>query len=438
MPRNSILRVASVATTLQTRNLLYPSLLGLALSVAFATAMAVVPTETRVPQETVIERLDLGDTSILNTKDETFFVEATIERGDSLQQLLGRLNIDEQEAIDFIRNSTSTSPLREEFIAGRSISARSSGNGKLLELHYPLGDRETVLHVVRQGDTFRGETVAYRPETHVTTKAAEIEYSLFGATDSANIPDSVAIQLAEIFGSEIDFHRDIRSGDRLIVSYEMNYLRGTPAQSGRVLAAEFVNDGKKHRAVWFEEAPGKGMYLTPEGKSLKKAFLRSPLKFSRVSSGFSRRFHPLLKKWRDHKGVDYAAPTGTPIRATGNAQVVFAGKKGGYGNVVILRHDNRYSTLYAHMSRFAKGLRRGARVEQGDTIGYVGKTGWATGPHLHYEFRINNRPVNPLSAKLPVATPALSTAQKIDFERQKTSRLAALELMRDTRIAYLE
>lgn len=412
--------------------------LGTGLAAVFATAIAVAPGNDGVLRQTVVETLEIASPLVLDNAAQTFFSEASIERGDTIQRLLGRLNIDDAEAASFLRTSPQTSAMRNEFIAGRSVSASATGDGKLLSLYFPLSDKETALTVKRAGKDFTAETVAERPEIHVETKTARIDSSLFGATDSAGIPDGVAILMAEIFGSEIDFHRDLRKGDRFTVSYEMRYLRGQPTRSGKIMAAEFINDGQTHRAVWFDREDDQGEYLTPEGKPVKKAFLRSPLEFSRISSGFSRRFHPILKTWRAHQGVDYAAPTGTPIRATANASIDFVGTQRGYGNTVILKHDNKHTTLYAHLSKFHSGLRKGQRIKQGDTIGYVGRTGWATGPHLHYEFRINNQPVNPLSAKLPISTASLDARQLALFRQQSAARLIALERLNESSIAYLE
>ena len=200
---------------------------------------------------------------------------------------------------------------------------------------------------------------------------------------------ALATQMAEIFSTDIDFHKDLRKGDTFSVVYEMFYDRGEPVRSGRVLSAEFVNDGRSFRAVWYAGVDGKGSYYTPEGKSLRKAFLRSPLEFSRVTSSFGMRQHPILQSWRAHMGVDYGAPKGTRVRATADGVVDSVGMQGGYGNLVVVQHGGSYSTAYAHMSRISPGLRRGSRVSQGDVIGFVGTSGWSTGPHLHYEFRVN-------------------------------------------------
>ena len=234
----------------------------------------------------------------------------------------------------------------------------------------------------------------------------------------------------------MDFHRDLRRGDRFTVVYEMFFHNGRAVKSGRVLGAEFVNGKRAFRAVYFEGAEGKG-YYTPEGKNLRKAFLRSPLEFSRVSSGFGMRQHPIMQSWRAHKGVDYAAPSGTRVRATSDAVVDFAGRQGGYGNMLVLRHHGGITTVYAHLQGFAPGVKKGARVSQGEVVGYVGQTGWATGPHLHYEFRVNNEHRNPLTIAFPAAQPV--PAAELAAFRGATGPLAArLDMLRETNLALLE
>jgi len=288
-----------------------------------------------------------------------------------------------------------------------------------------------------QGDHFEAVESAADLSADEIMKSGEIRSSLFAATDVAGIPDSIATQMADIFSGEIDFHRDLRKGDRFTVVYEMVMHQGQPLRPGRLLAAEFINQQRVLRAIWFQDAGTKGGYYTPEGKNLRKAFLRSPLEFSRVTSGFSMRFHPILKQWRRHTGIDYGAPSGTRVRATGNGSVAFAGQQSGYGNVVVLRHSGGMTTWYAHLRGFAKGLRVGSRVEQGDTIGYVGQTGWATGPHLHYEFRVNNAHRNPLTLALPAADP-IPAGRLGAFHTVTASLLTRLDMLRDTNIALLE
>ncbi len=252
-------------------------------------------------------------------------------------------------------------------------------------------------------------TVASR-ETHVAEGV--ITSSLFGAADKADIPDGVVTEMVNILGSRIDFYKDLRKGDSFRVVYDAYTHEGKQVGSGRIRALEFINKGKSYSAVWFRNDKGKGGYYDFSGASLKGAFLRNSIKFTRISSRFGMRKHPIHKRWIGHKGVDYAAPSGTPIHATADGTVKFIGRQRGFGNVIILKNFGKYTTLYAHQSRFAKGLKKGDHVTQGQVIGYVGQTGWATGPHLHYEFRINNKPVDPLSVDLPVA-------QKLDAADQK-------------------
>lgn len=405
---------------------------------AVATAVAVTP-EQPIRAQMVTEQLTFQNSAVLDNSDQIFLSETRIESGDTLQQLLKRLNAADLDAVAFLRNSPEATQLRQEFVAGRSVFAQTSNQGKLLSLQFPLGDKERMLFISRgNNDTLTGTIVSSQTETHTVTRSAQIESSLFAASDLAAIPDTIAIQMAEIFGSEIDFHRDLRKGDRFTVSYEVEYVDGRPLRTGKIIAAEFINEGRSHRAIWFEQDKDKGQYLSPEGKPIRKSFLRSPLEFSRVSSGFSRRFHPILKTWRAHQGVDYAAPTGTPVRATGNAIVQFAGNQNGYGNVVILRHDDKHSTVYAHLSRFAKNAKKGGRIAQGEVIGHVGQTGWATGPHLHYEFRINNTPVNPLTVKAASYQANLNPAQLKAFAERSKPALAMLERLKQSDITYLE
>lgn len=408
---------------------------------AFGTAP---DTETaRLAQRQVIEALPLpvlGDVAATGgdvTHDER------VQAGDSVARLLGRLGVDDPAALEFLRNEKAAHPIFRQLSPGKNVSAKVGAGGTLVSLSFPLnGGRDTAL-VVERSD--RGYTVAERPltlDTQIVVRSAEIRHSLFGASDAAGIPDSVATQLADIFGGDIDFHRDIRKGDRFAVTYEASYHLGRLVRAGKILAAEFTNNGKTFRAVRFEGAgsPGddRGGYYTPDGKSIRKAFLRSPLEFSRVTSGFtSARFHPVLQTWRAHRGIDYGAPTGTRVKATGSGTVELVGTQGGYGKVVILRHAGGYSTLYGHLSGFAPGLRKGSRVAQGDVIGQVGATGLASGPHLHYEFRINNIHQNPLAVVLPPAPP-LQAGQLEQFRTDSAVHLARIDKVRDLLVAQVD
>lgn len=276
-------------------------------------------------------------------------------------------------------------------------------NGNLEAMQYDISLTDT-LHIAKHDSGYSAETIKTELETHITSTSGVITHSLFLTAQRAGLSDNLTMQLVELYGWDIDFALDIREGDRFYVIYEEKYKDGVKVQDGAILAAEFVNQGKSFRTVRYTHADGFTDYYNEEGYSMRKAFLRTPVNFTRISSGFSLgRKHPVLNTIRAHRGVDYAAPTGTPIKATGDGIVTFAGYKGGYGNVVILRHGEKYSTLYGHMSKFAKGISNGKRVKQGQTIGHVGMTGLATGPHLHYEFHVNGVHRNPLTVELPKA-----------------------------------
>jgi murein DD-endopeptidase MepM/ murein hydrolase activator NlpD len=350
--------------------------------------------------------------------------EERFQRGDTLSGLLTRLGIANAQMERLVR-LRALQGLRP----GYSLNAEVSAEGEPRSLGY-LTVRDTFVQIVPNGDSYAVSEDKAPLETQVVMKSSIVRSSLFAATDAAGIPDGVAIQLADVFGGDIDFYRDLRKGDRFTVVYELYHYAGRPVRGGRVLAAEFVNQGKAYRAVHF----GTG-YYAPDGKNLRKAFLRSPLEFSRISSGFGMRLHPIAQAWRAHKGLDYAAPTGTRVRAVGDAVVEFAGLRGGYGNVVVLRHHGQYATVYAHLSRLA--VRRGARVAQNDTIGFVGQTGWATGPHLHYEFRVGGEARNPMSIAMPAALPV--AAQELPAFRAYAEPLVArLDLLANSNLALLE
>ena len=372
----------------------------------------------------------------------TYVHEERFHRGDTLSVLLDRLGVDDAEVTRLLADRHVMQPLAA-LRPGMSLQAKTDPDGNVRELMF-LAPRDQLVSIQRAGnqpaDGFRVETRAAELVQETQMKSGEIRSSLFAATDAAGVPDGVAMQMADIFGGDVDFHRDLRRGDHFTVVYEMITHLGRPLRSGRVLAAEFVNQGRAFRAVWFPDAGSgaiKGGYYTPEGKNLRKAFLRSPLEFSRITSGVSMRMHPILQQWRMHKGVDYAAPSGTRVKSTSDGIIDFVGHEGGYGNMVIVRHSGGYSTRYAHLSGFASGLRRGARVSQGDVVGFVGKTGWATGPHLHYEFRINDQVRNPLAMAFPAAQP-IAPERLAAFRTTAETLAARLDQLRTTNLAVLE
>lgn len=389
----------------------------------------------KVDVHEVIEQIALPQTAALNEESAPYVREERIQRGDTVAALFSRLQVDDPAALQVLRTNRDARSLYQ-LVPGRSVRAVTDGDGHLISLRYFNDDQ--LLSMDRDGTGYRIQDSLASLESRTTLKSGEIRNSLFGATDAAGIPDAVATQMADIFSGDIDFHKDLRRGDRFSVLYETFYYHGEPVKTGRVLAAEFTNDGTTYKAVYFEPFPKQGGYYTFDGKNLRKEFLRAPLEFSRITSGFTTaRFHPILKIWRAHKGVDYGAPIGTRVHATADGVVEFVGQKGGYGNVVILRHETRYSTVYGHLSRFAAGLHRGERVTQGEVIAYTGMTGWATGPHLHYEFRINDVQQNPLRIAMPSAPP-IGPAQRAAFEHTVHPLALQLDLLRTTNLAGLD
>jgi len=393
-----------------------------------------------VPVELVVEELTLPSDSIVEAlalDEQSLWQADEVRKDDTLGTVLDRLNIRNTEAVDFLRQSPDASPLASKLRPGRPILAKTTADGKLLELQYQY-DWDAALQVQLDNEGYVAKQIQLAQENRTELKSAEIRSSLFAATDAAGIPDAVAMQLVQIFSSDIDFHLDLREGDHFTVIYEAGYSKGEMTTPGKVLAAEFVNQGKTYSALLYRDSNGRSDYFTPDGKALHKAFLRSPLEFSRISSGFTlARFHPVLKRWRAHKGVDYAAPIGTRIKATADGTVIVAGQQGGYGNVVMLQHAGGVTTVYGHLSRFAAGLRKGQRVSQGDVIGHVGMSGLASGPHLHYEFRVHGQHRDPLKVALP-NTATLTTINQAAFKVQAQPLLAQLALLRNTQTASLE
>ncbi len=401
------------------------------LGMVAAFAIAPAGDNQQISLQTVVEQLAVPAGAVIPAENQIFLREERVQRGDTLASILSRLGIDDRAAFDFIRQDRAAQSISRQLRPGKPITARATESGELQALYFPVNGKDALIVVERVKDSFTASEQAVALETRTVVRSAEIRYSLFGATDTAGIPDGVATQMADIFGGDIDFHRDLRKGDRFSVVYEMIYQRGQPLRSGRILAAEFTNNQKTYRAFWFAGEDGKGGYYGADGKNLRKAFLRSPLEFSRVTSGFtSSRFHPVLQTWRAHKGVDYGAPVGTRVRSVADGSIEFAGRQGGYGNLIIVRHQGNYSTAYGHLSGFAPGIRKGARISQGETIGFVGQTGLASGPHLHYEFRVSGTQVNPLAVTLPTALP-LEASQVPKFRAAITPLQAQVELAKE-------
>ncbi len=402
------------------------------------TAFGLVPSDNLgLNSGTVsIEQLTLPNPAPVATNTTTFWHTERVEPGDTVAELMQRLNIKDAAASNYLRSSKEALSFRK-LAVGHEVQAETDSNSALVSLSY-LGDQGAQVIIKKQGDAFASSVVAAQLEKRLFVRTGEIKTSLYAATDAAGMPEAAANQLTQIFNGDIDFHHDLKRGDKFTAVYEMTYSNGALVKTGQIQAAEFINQGHVYRAVLFQADATHSDYYTPEGRSLKKAFLRSPIAFSRVSSGFSMaRFHPVLNKWRAHKGVDFAAAMGTPAKATADGVVAFDGQQSGYGNVVILNHQGNLSTVYGHLSRFAKGLHKGERVRQGDVIGYVGMTGLATGPHLHYEFRVNGLQHDPMSVALPNALP-ISGSNKVAFKSLADKFIASLNQLRNTNLAKLD
>ena len=394
---------------------------------------SLAPDAADLPVRTVVEDVQplpaLSPFDAVQPQAMRLYRSDTTRSSDTADSLLKRMGVYDPQAAAFFRADT---VVQQTLMgrAGRNVTVEASGGNTLLKLSArwsPEDDgmfKRLTVEKTAAGFQSKLETLPMTASSRLAS--GSIQTSLFAATDDARIPDAVAIQLAEIFSGDIDFHRALRKGDRFAVTYETLEGDGEPLRAGRVLSAEFLNAGKSFQAMWFQEpvatgkaaastashALSKGGYYTLAGESLRRAFLASPMEFSRVSSGFKMRFHPILQTWRAHLGVDYAAPTGTPVRSVADGIVDFAGTQNGFGNVVMVKHRNNSVTVYAHLSRI--NVRNGQSISQGQNVGAVGQTGWATGPHLHFEFRVNGAHKDPLtiakqSDSVPVA-PSARTA----------------------------
>lgn len=357
-----------------------------------------------ISQTLVREAVPLPEFAPAAPAEQRFVAQERVLRGDTVGALLERMGVRDSSALDFLRADATGRLIFRQLVPGRILQVETGMEGNLLALRYFINSAN-LLEVTRDGAGFTSRQRAITESPRIVYKSGVIRSSLFAATDAAGIPDAIAMQIARVFATDIDFHSDLRKGDRFAVAYEMVYEAGELIAPGRIVAAEFVNDGRAHRAVLFHDDEGNDAYYSLDGSSRAKAFLRSPVEFSRVSSGFGSRFHPIFKNWRAHTGVDFAAPKGTRVLAVADGHVVSAGVRGGYGNAVEIRHGGGVVTLYAHLSGFAPAVRAGARVRQGEPIGYVGATGWATGPHLHYEFKLAGVHQDPMRVALPKAEP---------------------------------
>jgi murein DD-endopeptidase MepM/ murein hydrolase activator NlpD len=413
------------------------------LTVAGGGAFAVASLDSGVanmPLQQVVESVNtLSLPSLWTDKSLQLFRSDVTRSSDSADSLLSRLGLSDPEAAAYLRNARTA----RQFVgrAGRLVSVEGDAEHRLTRLTARWANDDGVnftrwvMERTAEGFVERQETAALNISTRMGN--GTIQSSLFAATDDADIPDSVANQLADIFAGEIDFHRDLRKDDRFAVVYESLEADGEVLRAGRVLSAEFVNNGKTHQAFWFKEANAKeGGYYNADGVSLRRAYLASPLAFSRVTSGFKMRFHPILQTWRAHLGVDYAAPTGTPVRSVAQGIVDVAGSQGGFGNVVMVKHASGQTTVYAHLSRI--NVKRGQSVMQGQTLGLVGATGWATGPHLHFEFRVNGQHKDPRIMARQSTAVEISAAAREQFKRHASIAKVDLAAAASTQVSRAE
>ena len=387
-----------------------------------------VPDVAALPKRIVVEPVATADLSAqldaLSGQHLIVFRSEVTRASDTVDSLLARLNVADGAAAAFLRSDPVARKLLEGR-AGKRVQVRADASGRLEELvaryaapgNDKLPTEFTRLRVERIGGRLVAWTVVAPLSAQPVMASGTVRTSLFASTDEAGVPDSVATQLAEVFATDIDFRRELKKGATFSLVYESLTADGEaitwgPA-TGRVLAAEFVNRAQSFSAVWFRDVDSKGAYFDLDGKSKQRTFLSSPLEFSRVTSGFAMRLHPILNTWKQHNGVDYGAPTGTPVRAVGDGVIEFAGWQNGYGNVVHIRHSNERSTVYAHLSHIDVAM--GQRVDQGATIGAVGMTGWATGPHLHFEVKIDGLQQDPLLVAQQSEGAILSAAAKARF-----------------------
>ncbi|WP_067519365.1 OapA family protein [Endozoicomonas ascidiicola] len=356
----------------------------------------------------------------------------TIKSGDNVAALFSKQSLS-PTVVYQVANTPKYGDLLARIRPGQSLEFRINDQGILTQLRYVQSKLDSIFFT--KGDEgYQAELVSLSPEVRPTYASGTIESSLFSASQKAGLSDNLTMELAGIFGWDIDFVLDIRSGDSFNLIYEEKYLDGDKLGDGNILVASFTNQGTTYTAIRYTDSNGDSGYYTPDGNSMRKAFLRTPVDFTRISSRFNpNRLHPVFKTKRPHRGVDYAAPTNTPIKAAGDGRVKFSGRQNGYGNVVYLEHPNNIVTIYAHANKLA-GLRKGQKVRQGQTVAYVGQTGWATGPHLHYEFRVNGVHRNPMTVKLPDAAP-IDSKEMASFKKVSERMVARLEKQTETLVA---
>ena len=405
---------------------------------AAVTAFGVAPlADSAVPEQRLMSEPLLINTVSAANSDTSFVQHEKIRRGETLSSLLSRMGVNDDEIAGFVRRDRTARGLLE-LRPGRTVSASLSADRSVESLNYRLGsegslDQAKRLVIRRSDGRLEAVEEPLQLERSVEIRSAEVRRTLAEALEAADIPDSLVTRMGDIFGTEVDLRKDVRRGDRLRVVYQTVREAGSLEQPTveRILAVQFRGGQRKLEAVWFDRGNGNGDYYSFDGRSLSRTFLASPLEFTRVSSNYTEaRLHPIFRDWRAHKGVDMPAPIGTKVRTTADGTIKFIGRQNGYGNVIIVQHNARYQTLYAHLNDFAQGLEQGSRVLQGDVIGTVGMTGWSTGPHLHFEFHIDGEHVDPMAAIEQSPARLLQGDEKVRFANvagQFRSRFGLLE-----------
>ena len=370
---------------------------------------------------------------IAAAKKEPSHRQVVVAKGDTLSTLFEKVGLPASTAAQ-VTGSDKKAKQFTQLKRGQLLEFELSPEGELLSLHSKVSELDTI-RLTKASNGFAFERETSKPVTREAYAHGVIKNSLSQSAARAGLSHSQTMDMASIFGYDVDFAQDIRQGDEFDIIYEQRVLNGKVIGTGGILAARFTNRGKTYTAVRYTNKQGNSNYYTADGNSMRKAFIRTPVDFARISSRFSMgRKHPILNKIRAHKGVDYAAPRGTPIKAAGDGKVTLAGRRGGYGNTVIIQHGNSYTTLYGHMQGFAKGIKTGGSVKQGQVIGYIGTTGLSTGPHLHYEFQVNGVHVDPLGQKLPMADP-IAKAEKQRFNQLSQPLMAKMDVERTTLLA---
>jgi murein DD-endopeptidase MepM/ murein hydrolase activator NlpD len=368
---------------------------------------------------------------------KTGWVEHKISHGESLSTIFDDLGLSQGLLIRMDRAAPKALSLNK-IRPGQHFRLKLDGQGAFEELIWVKNPVESI-HITPKGDSFDYQQKIKKLDRKENQSSGLINNSLFIDGQKAGLSDALIMQLANVFQWDVDFALGLREGDRFNVIYDQYYLNGEHYSDGDIIAAEFINKGKSYKAIRYEHKDGRVGYYTPEGKGMRKAFIQTPVEFTRISSGFApKRWHPVLKKWRAHKGVDYAAPSGTPVMAAGDGKIKFSGWQGGYGRVVIVEHERNYTTVYGHLSRFAKHNEVGGLVQQGQIIGYVGQSGLATGPHLHYEIRINGKQADPVKITALPASNGIPKSDIKNFKARANELLAQLALVSSEKFAQVE